>query len=123
MTSTTDAQTSNTTLEEIAPIDEIKSEPGAREELEQIRREIDEIDSRLLDLMASRLGLAISTLDVKRRIGVHVTDVGREAEVVRRGARGARERGLEPEIVRDIFWSLIELSRTAREAPQSCDST
>ena len=123
MTSATDAQTPNTTLEEIAPINEIKSEPGAPEKLEQIRREIDEIDSRLLDLMASRLGLAISTLDVKRRIGVHVTDVGREAEVVRRGARGARERGLEPEIVRDIFWRLIELSRAAREPPQSRHST
>lgn len=99
-----------------APLDETKR--AVPQELEKIRRQIDEIDSRLLDLMACRLGLAVSTLEVKHRNGLHATDVEREAEVVRRGARGARERGLEPEIVRDIFWRLIELSRAAGEPLQ-----
>ena len=88
------------------------------EELTLIRSEIDEIDTRLMDLIAIRLGLAVSTLDVKRRHGLLPTEGRREAAVVRRGASFARERGLEPELVRDIFWRLIELSRAAYEPRQ-----
>ena len=88
------------------------------EELTLIRSEIDEIDTRLMDLIATRLGLAVSTLEVKRRHGLLPTEGRREAAVVRRGARLARERGLEPELVRDIFWRLIELSRAAYEPRQ-----
>lgn len=80
-------------------------------ELTSIRSQIDELDTRMLDLMAARLGLAAATLDVKKRAGLLPVDVGREAAVVARGARLALERGLEPELVRDIFWRLIELSR------------
>ena len=91
---------------------EVTAEP---KELTLIRSEIDEIDARLMDLIATRWGLAASTLEVKRRHGLLPTDARREASVVRRGARLARERGLEPELVRDIFWRLIELSRDAHE--------
>lgn len=86
--------------------------PSPRE-LSAIRDEIDRLDVRMLDLMAERLDLARSTLEVKRSHGLYSTDRRREAEVVRRGACLARERGLEPELVREIFWRVIELSRLA----------
>jgi chorismate mutase len=85
-------------------------------ELERIREAIDAVDERLLDLMAHRQRLALSTLDVKMRHGLLPIDVSREAAVVARGAKLARERGLEPELVRDIFWRLIELSRAGYRA-------
>jgi chorismate mutase len=90
--------------------------------LSEIRDEIDRLDARMLDLMAERLELALSTLDVKRDNGLYRTDRRREAEVVRRGADLARERGLEPELVREIFWRVIELSRNAYELdPRGAD--
>jgi chorismate mutase len=44
---------------------------------------------------------------------VEKLDLAWEAEVVRRAAERARETGLEPEMMRDVFWRLIGLSRWA----------
>jgi len=84
--------------------------------LSAIREDIDRLDTRMLDIMVERLALARSTLDVKRENGLYPIDGRREAEVVRRGATLARERGLEPELVREIFWRVIELSKRAYDA-------
>lgn len=97
---------------------EMKAQPThatqpAVDELDAIRREIDRIDADLLELIHRRLGLAASTLAVKQRLGLGPADARREAEVVRRAAARARERGIEPESIREIFWRLIELSRAA----------
>ena len=80
-------------------------------ELDALRREIDHLDQQILDLLALRFGFARDTLAVKSRLGLGPVDTRREAEVVRRAATLARERGLEPELVRDIYWRLIELSK------------
>ncbi len=96
-------------------MDETTTLPEPRE-LSRLRAQIDRVDAELLDLMAARLRLAEATLRVKRSHGLLSVDVRREAAVVSRGARLARERGLDPELVRDIFWRLIELSRSAQAA-------
>ena len=83
-------------------------------ELRAIRGEIDRLDQEILTLMARRFGFALDTLAVKARHGLQVADVGREAQVVRHAAARARELGLEPELVRDIYWRIIELSRHAQ---------
>jgi chorismate mutase len=83
-------------------------------ELRAIRGEIDRLDQEILDLMARRFGFAIDTLAVKERHGLLASDVRREAHVVRTAAMRARELGLEPELVRDIYWRIIELSRQAQ---------
>ena len=89
------------------------SEPEA---LRTIRQEIDQLDLQILDLMARRFEFARETLSVKASHGLGPVDTLREADVVRRAAARARERGLESELVRDIFWRLIELSK-ARSGP------
>lgn len=83
-------------------------------ELRALRARIDELDRRILDLMAERFGFAMQTLGVKARMGLGAVDTRREAEVVRRAAAHARERGIEPELVREIYWRVIELSRLAQ---------
>ena len=83
-------------------------------ELREIRGEIDRLDQEILTLMARRFGFAIDTLAVKARHGLVASDVRREAQVVRNVAARARELGLEPELVRDIYWRIIELSRQAQ---------
>jgi chorismate mutase len=91
-------------------------------ELSSLRGRIDEIDGRLVELLAKRRALALETLGVKSRYGLFAIDGRREAAVVARGARIARELGLEEELVRDIFWRTIELSKAgfARYAPSEC---
>jgi chorismate mutase len=86
----------------------IQPEPEA---LRSLRDRIDDLDQQILELMAHRFSFARETLSVKENHGLGPVDTRREAEVVRRAAARARERGLESELVRDIFWRLIELSK------------
>jgi len=85
-------------------------------ELSDIRKEIGLIDKQLLDLIAARCDLAVSTLDVKRRHGLIPTDTRREREVIRRSAVLARERGLDTDLVHGIFRGVIDLARAALKA-------
>ena len=94
--------------------------PPPPAELESIRREIDRLDLSLLDLLHRRLALAGRAAGVRSAHALGSTDHAREAALVRRAASLARERGLDPEIVREIFWKLIALShRSAREGGTS----
>ncbi|HKJ01010.1 MAG TPA: chorismate mutase [Longimicrobiales bacterium] len=88
--------------------------PPETDALRHIRQEIDRLDQEILELMARRFDFAQATLSVKARLGLGPVDTRREAEVVRRAASHARERGLHPELVRDIFWRLIELSKASK---------
>ena len=85
-------------------------------ELYDIRKKIDLLDKQLLDLIAIRCDLAVSTLDVKRRHGLSSTDTRREGEVKRRSAMLAQERNLDAELVHAIFGHVIDLARAALKA-------
>ena len=80
-------------------------------ELEALRGKIDAVDAGLVDLMASRVALAREALALKSAMGMASEDPAREAAVVRRASALARDRGMEPEIARDVFWRLMALSR------------
>ena len=87
----------------------------ARAELESLRAEIVEADRQLVDLIARRLRAARQIGTLKDSLGLPVMDPAREAEVVRRAAAGARERGADPELVRSVLWQIIEHARRAQE--------
>lgn len=87
---------------------------GGGRSLSCVRREIDELDRSLVRMFAERLALAREASERKAANGRPGIDHAREAEVVRLAAVEARERGLEPEIVRGIFWRLVGLSHWGR---------
>lgn len=84
--------------------------------LEEIRGRIDEVDAGLVDLLATRAELARAAAVVKSRNGHAQEDLAREAAVVRRASALARERGMEPELTRDVFWRVMALSRWHQRA-------
>ena len=88
-------------------------------ELEAIRAEIGRVDEAIVFLIDERLRLARRVVELKRSAGLGVLDPSREAAVVRRAGALARERGLDDEAVRDVFWRLIEMARTAQGADGS----
>ena len=90
------------------------SAAAAREALARSRREIEEIDAQLIALLARRVERSKEIGALKRIAGLPTLDTAREAEVIRRAASVARERGLPDEKVRDIFWHIIGLSRGAQ---------
>jgi chorismate mutase len=85
-------------------------------ELEAIRAEIERVDEAIVFLIHERLRLARRVGELKRTAGLRVLDPGREAAVVRRAGVLARDRGLDDEAIREVFWRLIEMARTAQGA-------
>jgi chorismate mutase len=83
--------------------------------LAQCRSEIEELDRRLVALLAERVALGRKTAVLKRAAGLPILDPQREAEVIRRAGTTAREHDLPVEAVREMFWQVVGLSRRAQE--------
>lgn len=97
----------------MSPGEAPSSEVGAA--LRRLRAEIEAVDAALVDLLARRVRVAGETGRAKRAAGLPVLDPEREAAVVRRGVAQARERGLDPEAVRAVFWRVVGMCREAQE--------
>lgn len=82
--------------------------------LEQLRKEIDEIDTRLLSLLSSRQRLAHEIGEVKRNLGLEVFDPAREQEVLRRLV-SSDQGSLSPDAIRIIFNEIISAARTVQQ--------
>jgi chorismate mutase len=84
-------------------------------ELSACRSRIQNVDARLIALLAERVEIGRRTATLKRDAGLPLLDPRREAEVIRRAGELAREHGLDSEAVRQLFWQIIGLSRRAQE--------
>ena len=87
----------------------------ALDELARCREEIERIDNEIISLLARRLGLGKRTGELKRAAGLPILDPTREAAVIRRVTGVAREAGLPPEPVREVFWQIVGMSRRVQE--------
>ncbi|MFX1494420.1 MAG: prephenate dehydratase [Promethearchaeota archaeon] len=58
-----------------------------KEELEQYRKEIDEIDDKIVDLLNKRGNFAIKLGEVKKKLNMELTQLNREREVLERVKR------------------------------------
>lgn len=84
--------------------------------LERVRREIQEVDHSLVELIAQRCRLARAAGECKAGDRLPLLDPAQEAAVVRRSAVQARQAGIAEEGVRRIFWALIELARDSQSS-------
>jgi chorismate mutase len=78
--------------------------------LAEHRREIEEIDSEIIHLIARRLQEAKKVFIAKRAAGLEISDPEQETLVFRRAMDSATELGLDAGAVRDIFEILIAMS-------------
>ena len=85
------------------------------DELKTCREEIAKLDKDLIALLRKRVDLAIRTGELKREAGLPILDPRREATVIREVVESARAEGLAEEQVREIFWRILALSRSAQE--------
>lgn len=79
--------------------------------MDALRVELEELDRRVVDILAQRVELARRIGNAKRARGLPTLDPAREATVVRRAGEMAREAGLPEEEVRQIFWQIVGLCR------------
>jgi chorismate mutase len=86
----------------------------AEAELAELRRAIDEVDHKILELVAERVRLVLAVGDYKRRNSLPVYDPERERSLLERLSREAPA-PLEPETVRRIFERLVDESRRVEQ--------
>ncbi|MFA5138577.1 MAG: chorismate mutase [Elusimicrobiota bacterium] len=72
--------------------------------LKRVRARIDELDARIVGLLCRRLLLAKKTARFKKR---GLRSASREAKVMGRAKRRAREDGLPPELLEAIYRAII----------------
>ena len=90
----------------------------AATELARVRDEIEQIDREIIGLLARRLSLGKRTGALKRAAGLPILDPTREAAVIRRVTGAARDAGLPPEQVREVFWQIVGMSRRVQESTE-----
>ena len=88
---------------------------GVVAELARCRAAIEGIDNHIVALLAERVALGKRTGELKALAGLPILDPAREAAVIRRVTSAAREAGLPPEPVREVFWQIVGMSRRVQE--------
>jgi chorismate mutase len=79
-------------------------------ELDSLRRAIDDVDRRILELIAERVGIVLQVGDYKRRRSLPIYDPERERSMIEQLIQIA-PKPLNAEIVRRIFERVIDESR------------
>lgn len=83
----------------------------SRDMLNELRASIDQIDASIISLIGERTTIARAIGQLKAEAGKPITDPPREAALVAKAAKLAREAGLPEEEIRALYWQLVSLSR------------
>lgn len=78
--------------------------------LDELRRGIDSVDQKILELLLQRVGLVMAVGEYKRERGIPVYDPSREHDLLDRLCKAAQP-PLRSETVRNIFERIIDESR------------
>ncbi|MBI4362988.1 MAG: chorismate mutase [Euryarchaeota archaeon] len=78
--------------------------------LDTHRRQVREVDRRMVELMARRIKIAGYIYHAKERQGRPIRDPVQERRVLAEAESAARRLGLDPRRVRRVFRELIEMS-------------
>lgn len=81
--------------------------------IEEVRKEIDELDDKLTAAFLSRIKLAAKIGDKKRACGAPVEDVARENEIIERLTRGLSEK--ESMAVKSLYDRIFSLCKAAQK--------
>jgi chorismate mutase len=79
--------------------------------LDELREEIEEIDSDLVELIARRTYVADTIAGVKAERNLPTTDESQEQRVMDRAGRNAEQFEVDSNLVKAIFRLLIELNK------------
>ena len=81
------------------------------QELDELRREIAEIDREIVDLIARRTYVASTIAQVKDEQDMPTTDEDQESLVMERAGQNAERFDVDANLVKAIFRLLIELNK------------
>lgn len=81
------------------------------EELQRLRRLIDEVDEKILQCLSERMRLSKAIGEIKRREGLPLFDADREEALIRKLVASNKEALLEPSFLRSIYREIFAASR------------
>lgn len=79
-------------------------------DLERKRKEIDQIDRRLLDLINKRIRLVSDAIIIKKEMGKKLRDLKREREIIER-LKSINRGPLKEENLREVFRLILKVGR------------
>lgn len=80
------------------------------DKISNLRKSIDAIDDKLLELIISRADLVKEIGNLKNQSKMPVVDTERESEIFKKIMSKAKESGLDQSAIKKIWQSLIEIS-------------
>ncbi len=81
---------------------------GSPPDLAEIRRQIDDVDRRLVALLAERARLVDGVVHYKRAHHMGVVDRAREDAMLARIAELAKDEGLDPRVAQQVLRTIID---------------
>ena len=87
-----------------------------RPSLADLRAQIDDLDHRIIDLLAQRMQVVTQLSGVKRAEGLRVRDPARERAVLEDRTREAAKHGLSRELIESTFRVIMRASREYQAA-------
>src|SRR5688572_33287080 len=87
----------------------------SQDSLDQLRKELGQIDREILGLVSRRQALAQRIGQTKRDAGIPTRDYRQERDVVERARAAAVEHGLSPTLGEELILALIRGSLTVQE--------
>lgn len=85
------------------------------QEIQQLRKSIDEVDEQILLLLSKRVEICRSIGAVKRKYGLPVKDLPRENDVYARVRKKAAELGLDAAWVERIYQQIVNMCSAIQE--------
>jgi chorismate mutase len=79
--------------------------------MDETRKQIDDIDSQIIELLGKRMNLVKEIGQIKKESGSDITDEGREEEIRERLKELAVENGLSDEFVNHLYTHIFVESR------------
>ena len=87
-----------------------RSTPAPAENLTQLRRQIDQLDNELLDILAKRMNVSREIGEYKRTHNIPIVQSGRFGDIMSSRVMAARSLGMSEEFMRTVFSAIHEES-------------
>ena len=83
--------------------------------MQQIRKRIDIIDEKIIQLLARRIKLVLKVGKFKKKEGLPIRDKKREEEILKKLEKQAKKLGINPEFISKLYQEMFKESRGAQK--------
>lgn len=84
----------------------MRGEGESMEKVDDLRKQVDEVDARIVDLLNERAGVVLKIQELKKQTGVPLHDPEREAEILKKVSE-ANQGPLDDETIRGIYSHIL----------------